>query len=185
MKISDQLVQMFKEDEYDNTVLQKAAYPVNLRLYVLNPGYRRVILAAVLAMDEHLRSVFEDYPAPRSVSAPNLGFPFCIIGYVRRQTTPSSQRTNENQFFLNPKLTYNGTKIPSNSNCGSLRLPEPVSVLRHSSIDITYYDLEANKHTWPNIYRHDGGFSIQNAYDQMNGITILDRHAQDEKDKTK
>ena len=176
MKITDQLVQMFMEDEFDNTVLRRESFPVNIRLYKNNPNYRDIILNIVRYMDEHLRSHFEDYADPRGVAAANLGFPFKIIGFRKN-------RMNENQFCLNPKVTHQSdTTLSTTTNCGSLRLPEFVSVDRSTSIDLEYYDLEGTLIKRCNIYRAEGAFTIQNAIDQVNGITIIDRH---EKDKEK
>lgn len=175
MKITEHLVQLFMEDEWDKTVLTRESFPVNIRLYKNNENYRNIILKIVCYMDEHLHSHFEDYSDPRGIAAANLGFPFKIIGYRRKPC--------ENQFCLNPKIVFTSANtIPTNSNCGSLRLPQPISVERYGTIDLEYYDLEGEPCKRTGIYRSEGGFTVQHEVDQINGITVIDRH---EKQKAK
>lgn len=171
MKITDHLVQLLMEDEYDKSVLQRESFPVNIRLYKINDSYRRCILEIVRYMSEHLHSQFEDYTEPRGVAAANLGFPFRIIGYKKNSYTTNP----ETQFMLNPKITWTGgVPIEVTSNCGSLRLSEPRKTKRHPTIDVEYYDLEANKHTKTAITRNEGGFTIQHEINQTNGKTLID-----------
>jgi peptide deformylase len=172
MKITDHLVQLLWEEEYDKSPLTRESFPVNMRLYKTSPGYRRCILEAVRYMDEHLRSHFEDYPDPRGVAAANLGLPYRIIGFKKGAVVGAKA---ENQFCLNPKITKRSPGTTStNTNCGSLRLPQNVSVDRHYTIDLEYFDLEGNLVRKENIGRTDGGFTIQHEVDQTNGKTIID-----------
>lgn len=165
MKIADQLVQLFMEGEFDTTVLTRESFPVNMRLYKSNPSYRKVILEIVRVMDEHLHSHFEDYADPRGVAAANLGFPFRIIGF--------RMKPNQNQFCLNPKIVHKSPHtVQTQTNCGSLRLAEPVTVERYATIDLEYYDLEGNSVTRRSIARHEGGFTIQHEVEQVNGRVI-------------
>ena len=176
MKISDQLVQLFMEEEWDKTPLSRESFPVNMRLYRVSSNYREIILALVRYMDEHLRTTFEDYPEPRGVAAANLGFPFKIIGYKKKPC--------ENQFCLNPKITHRSvTMMSGQTNCGSLRLEQPLSIERHLTIDFEYYDLEGNLVMCKNVARGEGGFTVQNAIDSCNGLTIMGRYEKDKKKK--
>src|SRR5579859_8297589 len=149
MKITDHLVQLLMDDEYDKTVIQRESFPVNIRLYKNNPSYRNVILEIVRYMDEHMHSHFEDYSDPRGVAAANLGFPFKIIGYKKNN--------GDNQFCINPRITWHtGDTATTTSNCGSLRLTNPISVERYTKIDLEYYDLEGNIVTQKGIERMYG-----------------------------
>lgn len=173
MKISDHLVQLFTDDESDRTVLTKECTPVNMRLYRANQSYRDVILVIVRYMDEHLRTKFDDYPEPRGIAAPNLGFPLRIIGYRKK--------TGENQFCLNPKITWCSQHVvQTQTNCGSLRLQQPANVERYNSIDLEYYDLDGILTRKPSLARGEGSFTIQHEVDQINGITIINRHGKTE-----
>lgn len=177
MKIADHLVQLLMEDEWDTSILTRESFPVNIRLYKINKNYRNIILEIVRYMDEHLRSSFEDYQAPRGVAAPSLGFPFRIIGYKKTAA-------NENQFCLNPKiLTPSQAVSLVQTNCGSIRLPHTVSAERHNTIDLEYYDLEGNPMLTKCIYRASGGFTIQHEVNQCDGITILDHRPISKKTK--
>lgn len=172
MKITDHLIQLLWEEEYDKSPLTRKSFPVNMRLYKINSDYRKCILEIVRYMDIHLRSHFEDYPDPRGVTAANLGFPLCIIGF--KKNALAGLRT-ENQFCLNPKITKRSIHTTSvNTNCGSLRLQQNVSVDRFLTIDFEYYDLEGNLTQKKDVSRIDGGFTVQNEIDQINGRTILD-----------
>jgi peptide deformylase len=167
MKIEEHLVQMFGDSESDRSILQREAAPVIMRFYKNNQSYRNCILEIVRYMDEHLNSKFEDYPDPCGVAAPNLGFPFRIIGYRKRQ--------NENQFCLNPVITDKSHHtIPTTSNCGSLRLAQKMNVERHANIDFEYYDLEGNLVVKKCVSRTEGGFTIQHEIAQICGKTLLD-----------
>lgn len=167
MKISDHLVQLLNQDEYDRSPLQRESFLVNMRLYRISPSYRRCILEIVRYMDEHLQSHFDDYQDPRGIAAPNLGFPMRIIGY-RKQA-------GENQFCLNPKITYSSPQVVKvNTNCGSLCLKELVEVERHDVIDFEYYDLEAKLVRQHAVGRNMGGFTIQHEINQINGKTLID-----------
>lgn len=168
MKIADHLVQEALEEDRDKAILHRPTTPVNMRLYKCNTEYRKIILSIIRYMDEHLNTKFEDYPEIRGVAAPSLGFPFRLIGFKKQK--------NESQFCINPRITsYSATMIGVHTNDGSLRLKESVSFDRSSSIDLEYYDLEGNIVEKKNILRIDGGFTIQNAVDQCDGITVVDR----------
>lgn len=178
MKISDHLIQLFMEGEWpDRTILTKEAFSVNIRLYKSNPSYRGIILEIVKYMDEHLRTTFDDYPKPKGIAAPNLGFPFRIIGFTKT--------SGSNQFFLNPKVTTTSASTATvRSNCGSLRMPAEISLERYLTIAVEYYDLEGNKHELSHVGRNDNGFVIQNGVDQLNGINIIDRQELTKKKST-
>jgi len=168
MKISDQLVQLYMEDEFDKTPLLRESFAVNMRLYRSNTQYRKIILEIIRYMDEHLHSHFEDYPEPRGVAAANLGFPFKIIGYRKKP--------QENQFCLNPKITERSVAtVSTQTNCGSLKLKDNVTIERNSTIDLEYYDLEGCLVSKKTITRSEGGFTIQHEVDQINGRTIVDK----------
>lgn len=167
MKITDHLVQLMWDDEYDSSPLRRESFPVNMRLYRINPSYRKCILEVVRYMDEHLQSHFEDYSDPRGIAAANLGFPLRIIGYKKKPC--------ENQFCLNPKITFKSPNtITVTTNCGSLRLKDPVSIERHSLIDFEYFDLEGNLVRKVSVNRMEGGFTIQHEIEQTNGRTLID-----------
>jgi len=168
MKIGDHLIQASKDD---TKILCTPSCPVNMRLYKSSENYRDVILHIVTCMDEHLRTRYDDYGDPKSVAAINLGYPFKIIGYKKTYGI-----NGENQFMLNPAIiNASPTKIQVTTNCGSLQLPGPVALQRHQWIDVTYFDLEGNKHELLTISKEHCGFTIQNAIDQINGVTIVER----------
>lgn len=164
MKISEHLIQMT-----DNAaILASQAAEVNIRLFRSNKQYRNVILEIVRYMDEHLHSTFEDYTDPRGVAAPNLGFPFRIIGYKKRDGC---------QFCINPKIVlFSLATTTTQGNSGSLRLETPLSIERAVCIDLQYYDLEGTEVLKKSIGRNEGSFTIQNEVDQINGITVIERH---------
>lgn len=176
MKISDHLV-MVNNTEDDCTILKRKSFPVNMRLYKSSHRYKNIILEIIQYMDEHLNSEFTDWKSPIGIAAPNLGFPLRIIGYkVNNQTNAN------HQFCLNPVITsFSDNKIDAQGNCGSLKLTETVTVERHAQIDFEYFDLEGNLVLRKMIGRHEGGFTVQNTVDQLNGISVLDKKKKETK----
>jgi peptide deformylase len=78
--------------------------------------------------------------------------------------------------MINPKIIKASEKmISTKSNCGSIKYREKITVKRHASIEVRYYDLEGNH--WDETFTgKNGGFTIQHEIDHNNGIMITDRY---------
>lgn len=146
------------ENPDDRDILTRKLFDVNMRLMETSPGYRKVVIACceyirLMAITER-----EGYKKPHGFSGANAGIPFNIIALA------------DGTIMINPRiLKTKGAKIGL-SNCGSLRLSEPIKVSRHAWIFFEYYDWDGKRH-------EDSGYlpTVQHEIDHNNGVLITDR----------
>ena len=132
MKIARMLVQ---DGEEHDDILHRKSFPVNIRLYKDNSGYRDLILGVIKYMELGAEMEFEDYPAAQGVSGANVGVPFNIVLINTEEGT---------EIFLNPEMVdWSEIMVECNSNCGSINLPKKIKVMRHRWVKVKYYTLDA------------------------------------------
>jgi hypothetical protein len=128
---------------------------VCMRLFRVNPSYRGLVLAACDYIGQVSLTQHEGYKLPHGCSGANCGIPWNIISVVQNRGTDFA----EEKIMINPEITaYHGKVVETLSNCGSIRLPSPIKVLRRGEIEVTYYDtLGQCRHK--TLGRDDGGGS--------------------------
>ena len=163
--IKDHLVQI---GEKQNDMLTRKLHDVNMRLYNNNKNYNKTIKTIVKLMHDVLYMDFTDYSLLRGISGANVGIPFNIV-IVKVNSRPKQR------IMLNPVIIKRSKKnIKAESNCGSLLLPENITVSRNETVKVEYYNLSGNK-IIENFSREDSGFTIQHEIEHNLGITILDK----------
>jgi len=156
---------LIQNKEHDDSMLHRKLSNINMRLFNNNKRYRHLILDIVNYMEEVAKREFKDYTPAKGISGANVGIPFNIIGVANKN--------NVWDFFLNPEyLKKSGGKKVVESNCGSLRLKEPIKVKRYKQVKLRYYNLEGQK----KIGRFDNsyGYTIQHEVNHNKGILIID-----------
>lgn len=154
----------------DLPYLRSRLLPVNMRLFKANPRYRALIQACC----EYLRDVslmdLEGYGRPFGMSGANLALPFNIVGLVRAR----GKALASCEILMNPEiLNYEGPLSHVKSNCGSIRLPESIQVLRYERIRVRY----CNETGEPLVRTFDhkwGAFTLQHEVDHNEGVLITD-----------
>lgn len=156
---------MVQNKEDDDSMLHNKLFNVNMRLFNNNKQYQHLILDIVSYMEKVAKKKFKDYTPAKGISGANVGIPFNIIGVK-----------NENDkwdFFINPKyLKKSSVGRVVKSNCGSLRLKEPIEVRRHKWIELEYYNLKGKRR----VKRFDGnyGYTVQHEVNHNKGVLIVD-----------
>src|SRR5688572_4592509 len=135
--IADHITHISNEE--DLPFLRTKLFDVNMRLFHSSEEYREIIKYCCshiqwLALDE-----MEGYKKPHGMSGANAGIPFNIIAVVRN-------RDKENEYcqiMINPKIIGHSTKqVETESNCGSIRLENPIKILRWYEVRVQWYDTE-------------------------------------------
>jgi len=123
----------------DLVYLRNVLPPVNIRLFNSSPGYKKVILACC----EHLREIalmeFSDYSKPYGISGANVAIPFNIIGLVGMRKLSSAFV----RIMINPTISRTSSqhgKRETLTNCGSIRLEHPITVLRWKTVLVNWYN---------------------------------------------
>lgn len=156
-----------KEDE---VYLRQEHFPVNMRLFATSPEYKAIILQQC----DYIRSLCLDtkdgYKKPHGMSSANAGLAFNIIGITRNR----NQADEFCQIMINPVIDeLQGYPVETKSNCGSLTLKEPITLLRKPKISVKYYTEKGSYHKeWFN--RSEGSFTIQHEINHNLGILITD-----------
>ena len=159
--IKDYLIQIREEQ---NETLTRKLHNVNIRLYNSNKEYRKIVKSVIDLMSRILYMDFVDYPPLKGISGANVGVPFNIIVVKTNKIT---------KHMLNPIITKRiGKDVELTSNCGSLLLPENVTVLRSEIVEVAYYDLNGDKKT--EKFSGGNGFTIQHEIEHNLGITLLE-----------
>lgn len=154
----------------DRIYLKSKAFPVNIRLFNSDVGYRSVITHCCDLIRRRSLDTYEDYKKPHGMSGANLAIPFNIIGFVDERDT-----TRENVIILiNPEIIETNGRVITKSNCGSIRLKNPIKVRRHAEITVKYFN-EQGKEMRYYFHHTGGGTTIQHEIDHNNGILITDR----------
>ncbi len=155
----------------DKPYLRTPLFDVNMRLFRTSDGYRGVVLAACGWIEKLCLTKMEGYKLPHGMSGANAGVPWNIIGIARNRGQPDAHC----DIMINPEIVkISDEKVESQSNCGSLCLPEPITIKRHVWVEVTWYD--ANAVFWRAVFdREHGGLTIQHEVDHNLGILITDR----------
>lgn len=155
----------------DVPYLRTPLFNVNMRLYRTSPQYRNVVQAAVYHITCCCLTKAKGYKLPHGFSGANAGIPWNIIGIARNR----GQLHAYAQIMINPRIIARSTEmIESQSNCGSIRLPEPITVRRHAWVTVEWYDGTA-AFCRETFNRDQGGLTIQHEVDHNLGILITDR----------
>ncbi len=157
----------------DQRYLKEPLIPVNMRLYRTSDGYRHVVQTAYQHIMWLCMANLGGYKLPHGMSGANAGIPWNIIGIARSRGKPHAWC----EIMLNPVIVYRSPEmIESQSNCGSINLPEPIMVRRHAYVRVKWFDIKGVPHEQP-FDRDAGGLTIQHEVDHNLGILITDRAA--------
>ena len=150
----------------DKDILTRQLFDVNMRLFETSKEYREIIVSTCQYLTWLSKTPKEGYKNPHGFSGANAGIPFNIIAVNRGNT----------DIMINPKILKSyGTKIESESNCGSLTLEKPIKIIRDEFIDIEYFTIAGNKKIEKKIGRGQGGLTIQHEIQHNLGILITDK----------
>lgn len=155
----------------DLPFLRQPLFDVNMRLFRSSPTYKSFIRIACECIKQYCTNEMEGYKKPHGMSGANAAIPYNIIAYLTKRNTPDEQCN----IMINPKIIHRSKEtVKSKSNCGSIRLPEPIEIERNKEITIEWFDLEGVEHKG-NFTREVGGMTLQHEIDHNLGILITDR----------
>jgi peptide deformylase len=168
MKHSDYITHINNDE--DIVYLRSLHFPVNMRLFSTSPEYKEIILQQCNYIRKLCLQTVEGYKKPHGMSSANAGLSFDIIGITRNR----NQADEYCEIMINPLIVnVGGNEVETQSNCGSLTLPEPITVIRHELINVHWYDeLGIMRVGW--FGRSEGSFTIQHEIDHNKGILITD-----------
>jgi peptide deformylase len=160
-KVSDELLQVTD----DLQLLTTKTFDVNIRLLEKESYYRKIIFNVIGNMVKCLTdSKFSDYPKLKGISAPNIGIPFNIF-IVNFDLGL--------KVFINSNITsYSKKTVKCKSNCGSINLKESIELVRSSSIQIEFYDINVQRYV-TNYFFNKNAFTVQHEYNHCQGLLIL------------
>jgi peptide deformylase len=162
INVENNLVQI---SESENDCLHRPLFNVNIRLFVDNVLYHKIILDVCDYMNLVMTQEYENYPKLAGLSGANIGIPFNIIALFKN---------DEVVHMINPSIIKMSKQTRMvRSNCGSLNLKEKVSVARREWIDVSYYDI-FGRHNQERFTIADGGATIQHEIDHNKGVLITD-----------
>lgn len=169
MNIDDYLTHVDYKEDLPHLTMDHL--DVNMRLYQSSEGYRKLIQGMCDYIREICLTTMDGYKKPHGMSAANVGLGLNIIGVTRNRN-----RYNEYcQIMINPKLVgADGQEVEALSNCGSIRLPEPIKVNRFPFIQVSYFD-ESGVKQIETFSRSSGAFTIQHEIEHNLGILITDK----------
>ena len=151
------------ENLEDRLILTSKSFPVNLRLLKTSLFYFEIIKKICSYIQWSATTLKEGYPLPKGWSDPNAGIPLRII-YV----PPYG-------IMINPEWISSNNDHESEevkSNCGSLTLKRPRSVVRAKSINIAYYTLDGQRREVTNVTKDLGGYTFQHEFLHIEGELI-------------
>ena len=155
--------------EHDDC-LHRPGFDVHVKMFNENKEFNRVIHRIIDYMKTVLCIDFRDYNKLKGISGANIGIPLNIVAVMHNNIV---------EVFINPSITkVSRSKITVLSNCGSLNLLEPISVERHTWIQVKWMDIggkQQEKHFTahnndkevPNI-----AFTLQHEIDHNKGVLI-------------
>jgi peptide deformylase len=156
----------------DVPYLRTKLFDVNMRLFNSSNKYKALVLDACEYIGFLCLTKAEGYKLPHGFSGANAGIPWNIIAIARNR----GEKTAYAQVMTNPKIINASEEmIESESNCGSIRLKEPITIKRHAWVDITWYSARDFAFCKARFYRENGGLTIQHEIDHNLGILITDR----------
>lgn len=169
MKVQDYLTHI--DNEEDKPFLRTKLLDVNMRLFNSSTEYSDIVRACARYVVDLAGTTMDGYKKPHGMSGANLGIPFNIIAYVKNR----NEEDEEVVLMINPKILHaTATKQIVMSNCGSIRLEEPIPVERAAGVLVSWYNYFGKKQQ--GVFRRgDGGFTIQHEIDHNLGVLITDR----------
>lgn len=169
MRVEDYLTHI--DNVEDVPFLKTKLLDVNMRLFKSSPKYRVIVGYCCKYIAALAVTTMRGYKKPHGMSGANAAIPYNIIAYVRNR----GMEDEEAVIMINPKVVHASVCVSTvMSNCGSIRLPEPIPVKRAMDVDITWFDEEGIKHSG-RFYQGSGGFTLQHEIDHNLGILITDR----------
>ena len=158
----------------DTPFLTTEFLDVNIRLFHSNPFYRGIIGQINGALKALALENLEGYGLPYGISGANIAVPLNIIGIVHNRGTKHAFV----EIMMNPRIfAWSAKTEVARSNCGSLRLPEPIPVRRYSTVAVEFFDEEGHHKTKYSLDRAHTGFTLQHEVDHNRGILITEREA--------
>jgi peptide deformylase len=162
--VDNYLTHIINPDDFQ--YLKSKLLDVNMRLFESSRQYRSIVQQCFQYIREVALTEMVGYKKPDGMSGANVGIPFNIIAYVEGHKAIG---------MINPKITYASEAMDVvRTNCGSIRLPAPIKVKRHFSVEVGWFDEEGDYHTRV-FFRGDCGFTIQHEIDHNLGILITDK----------
>ncbi len=159
------------KNKEDQVYLKSKHFPVNMRLFKTSPEYKEIILQQCNYIRSLCLDTKEGYKKPHGMSSANAGLSFNIIGITKNR----GKKDEYCEIMINPVIKeVSSYTITTSSNCGSLTLKEPISVLRFAQIHVEWYTENGSPNA-QSFTREDGGLTIQHEIDHNNGILITDR----------
>ena len=169
MKIENYLTHI--DNIEDKPYLKSKLLNVNIRLLKSNPEYKAIVKSCCDLLEKCALTKMEGYKLPHGTSGANLGIPFNIIAIVKNR----GEKGAFCDIMINPKIIETSNKmIETYSNCGSIRLKQPIKINRHESVKVVWNDLDGNIYN-KTLNRENGGLTIQHEIDHNLGILITDR----------
>lgn len=169
MKHSDYITHIKNEEDF--VYLKREHFPVNMRLFKTSKEYKNIILQCCEYIKMLATTKAEGYKKPHGMSSANAGLSFNIIGIVMNRNT-------EKEFckiMINPIIkAQSREKVNTQSNCGSITLEEPITIVRSVSVWVSYFDEKGKKH-FESFNREQGCFTIQHEVEHNLGILITDK----------
>ena len=168
------LIDVFIQNGQENDdCLHRPGFNVDVKLFRENKAFRAIILQIIDYMKKILCISFKNYGKLKGISGANIGIPLNIIAILYEGLI---------EVFINPKiLKTSDSKTIAASNCGSLNLPSPIKVNRHSWILIEWIDIKSKKHkeyfTTNRVTNHNIlpiAATLQHEIDHNKGILITD-----------
>jgi len=168
------LISMFlvQDGEEDDDCLHRPGFNVNTRLFKKNREFNKIIHKIINYMKATFCIDFRDYNKLKGISGANIGVPFNIVGVSHNGSI---------EIFINPSITkVSRSKIIISSNCGSINLPEPIRVDRHTWIQVKWMDVNGEQHEKHfTIHNNDKKIpniagTLQHEIDHNQGILITD-----------
>lgn len=153
----------------DQPYLRRGLFDVNMRLFHANAHYANTVHECCHHITRLCLTQFEGYKLPHGMSAANAGIPWNIIGIAHNRGTSDARCS----IMINPHIIRGiGTKISQQSNCGSIRLAEPITVYRWPEIELDWYNADGGRcrAIWA-----ENAATIQHEVDHNNGLLITDR----------
>jgi peptide deformylase len=155
----------------DAVYLRTKLPDVNIRLFNANPKYREIIAKCC----EHVRFAslvkMDGYSLPYGTSGANVGIPFNIISVVVNR----GESCSGGWVMMNPTIVRRwGGQFETFSNCGSIRLPKKIKVMRDVNIEFEWWDQRGYRQVSIACPKTHSA-TIQHEIDHNLGILITDR----------
>lgn len=154
---------MIQDGQEGDDCLHRPGFNVNASMFIKNKAYNEIIHKVIEYMKTVLCTTFNDYGKLKGISGANIGIPFNIVAVLHNKKV---------EVFINPVVTkVSCSKVTVQSNCGSINLPKPISVDRHTWILVKWMDVEGNNHEKRFT---DIACTLQHEVDHNQGILITD-----------